>query len=85
MFSQEPEMMHSSMLTNTLRSHVSDDTEDELERGETLKRADEALRRANKWVEWMETQENQSTQRRYEITLNPRTGGFAVTGGRLGR
>ena len=85
MFSQEPERMQSSMLTRNLGSHVSNDAEDEPERGETLKRADEALRRANKWVEWMETQESQSTQRRYEITLNPRTGGFAVTGGRLGR
>ena len=56
MLNQESQTMHSSMLTRSVGNMVAIESDNTPEREETLRRADEALRRANKWVEWMETQ-----------------------------
>ncbi|MEE8373401.1 MAG: hypothetical protein V3R87_06785 [Dehalococcoidia bacterium] len=55
MLNQESQTMHSSMLTSSVGNMIAVEADNTPEREETLRRADEALRRANQWVEWMET------------------------------
>ncbi len=59
MLNQGSQTMHSSMLTRSGGNTITIEHDSTPEREETLRRADEALRRANKWVEWMETLEPQ--------------------------
>lgn len=59
MLNQESQTMHSSMLTRSVGNTITVEHDSTPEREETLRRADEALERANKWVEWMESLEPQ--------------------------
>jgi hypothetical protein len=82
MLNQESQMMHSSMLMSTIEKRMTAEPDNSAERSETRRRADEALQRANQWVEWMETKEEQTSPRTYRSCMNPATSPSGMTGGR---